>query len=234
MHARHHQIGRSITFQLRAMMNNQLYGQSRHTTTGSSMSTNGQSRGQNIPEVRIKELISSLSNEERQMLYHHLRMIMYKERYEREYAAAQKQHPSKLRTWFAKGTSRITKYIEKPTRSQLSSLFIYHSLPYVAFGFLDNCIMIMSGDYIMATIGGHFGISTLASAGLGNALADAVSISLAYYVESFFSALVKNTPASSMTLSQFELRRTRWVIQSARVIGISFGCILGMAPLFIR
>lgn len=34
------------------------------------------------------------------------------------------------------------------TREQLKQLFIINSVPFVGFGFLDNVIMIVAGEYI--------------------------------------------------------------------------------------
>ena len=188
-------------------------------------------------DVKIKELISGLKTEERQLLYHQLRNALLEEEWQRERQGLLERSKKKqtitkipILSWIWRGTQQyLQTYIEKPTRSQLTNLFIYHSLPYVAFGFIDNCIMIMTGDYIEATIGTQLGLSTLGSAALGNAIADAVSIAMAYHVERFFSRLVPGP--SSLTLSQFELKRTRFTIQIARVVGIACGCLLGMVPL---
>ena len=40
-------------------------------------------------------------------------------------------------------------------------------IPFVGFGFLDNALMIIAGDYIDTTIGVALGISTMAAAGFG-------------------------------------------------------------------
>lgn len=63
-----------------------------------------------------------------------------------------------------------------PTGDQLRMLAIHNALPFVGFGFLDNFIMIVAGDYIDTTIGIGLGISTMAAAGLGNAISDAAGI----------------------------------------------------------
>ncbi len=146
-------------------------------------------------------------------------------------------------------SEKIKKYIKGPTSSQLVSLFAFHSLPYVAFGCMDNCIMILTGDYIESTIGSAIGISTMASAALGNTMANSTSIAVAYHVERLFTKNVK--AASSMSVQQFKLRRVRLLIQSARIIGIitgsvtslphhpnsisllyhHLGCFIGMTPL---
>lgn len=94
---------------------------------------------------------------------------------------------------------------------------------------MDNCIMILAGDYIESTIGSAIGISTMASAALGNMMANSTSIAVAYHVERLFTKNLKG--ASSMSVQQFKLQRVRLLIQSARIIGIITGCFIGMTPL---
>ena len=59
-----------------------------------------------------------------------------------------------------------------PTRAQLNNVFIASAIPFIGFGFVDNAIMILAGDYIDMTIGVSLGISTMAAAGLGNLVSD--------------------------------------------------------------
>lgn len=47
-------------------------------------------------------------------------------------------------------------------------IFFASAIPFVAFGFLDNFIMLVAGDEIDQVFGHRLGLSTLASAGLGN------------------------------------------------------------------
>ena len=60
----------------------------------------------------------------------------------------------------------------RPTQAQLQSACVYSLLPFVAFGFVDNAVMIVAGDYIDATVGVTLGISVLAAAGLGFVVVD--------------------------------------------------------------
>lgn len=185
-------------------------------------------------DVKVKELLSSLSIEERRLLYERLRQVLIDE--EMALASASSKPKGKLAALFTGSgapqvtiSEKIKKYIKGPTSSQLVSLFAFHSLPYVAFGCMDNCIMILTGDYIESTIGSAIGISTMASAALGNTMANSTSIAVAYHVERLFTKNVK--AASSMSVQQFKLRRVRLLIQSARIIGIITGCFIGMTPL---
>ena len=53
----------------------------------------------------------------------------------------------------------------------------------VGFGFVDNLVMIMAGDAIDHHIGMALGLTTLAAAGLGNAVSDAAGVYLGGYIE---------------------------------------------------
>lgn len=46
-----------------------------------------------------------------------------------------------------------------PSYAELRQVFLNQSLPFIGFGFLDNLIMIVAGDYIDATIGVTLGLS---------------------------------------------------------------------------
>lgn len=52
-----------------------------------------------------------------------------------------------------------TRDLEPPSRAQLKLVFIQQLIPFVGFGFLDNLIMIVAGEYIDTTIGMALGIS---------------------------------------------------------------------------
>ena len=116
----------------------------------------------------------------------------------------------------------------KPTRSQLITLACASGLPFVGFGFADNFIMILVGDYIDATLGVAFGLSTMAAAGFGNLISDVVGISLGEVIE---AQVAKVLTAPPLSFEQLQLRTTRLVKGSANAMGITIGCLLGMAPL---
>ena len=46
-----------------------------------------------------------------------------------------------------------------PSYADLRQVFLNQSLPFIGFGFLDNLIMIVAGDYIDANIGVTLGLS---------------------------------------------------------------------------
>ena len=54
--------------------------------------------------------------------------------------------------------------LAKPTSAQLRQLAIFQAMPFIGFGFLDNFIMIVAGEYIDMHIGATLSISTMAAA----------------------------------------------------------------------
>jgi hypothetical protein len=163
---------------------------------------------------RVKDFVALLGPQERHLLYEELHQL---------------EQNSPLNA--AKSPTAEEEHISItcPTFSQLRQVFIHQSLPFVGFGFLDNLIMIIAGDYIDATIGVTLGISTMAAAGLGNALSDVAGIGSAYYVEQFAAKIGVKTP--KLSLVQLQMPRTRWSIQLGRAFGVAIGCVIGMFPL---
>ncbi|KAG8179006.1 hypothetical protein JTE90_014009 [Oedothorax gibbosus] len=121
---------------------------------------------------------------------------------------------------------------DPPTQAQLKVLFAHSAVPFIGFGFLDNLIMILAGDYIETTIGITLGISTMAAAGMGNTLSDVAGIGSAYYVERLASKIGVKAP--SLTPVQATMSRSRWCINLGRAFGVTVGCLLGMFPLLLR
>ena len=84
--------------------------------------------------------------------------------------------------------------------------------------------MILAGSSIDSTLSGVLGISTMASAGLGNTLSDMMGIILGKYTE---KTVYNIFPADTKTI----LSSTRTVF--AEAIGIVLGCLIGMLPLLL-
>ena len=70
-----------------------------------------------------------------------------------------------------------------PNFKVLTLVAMSTALPAVGFGFVDNFLMIIAGDYIDLTIGVTLGISTMAAAGLGNMVSDWGGIGLQGFIE---------------------------------------------------
>ncbi|MEW5317730.1 MAG: hypothetical protein WDW38_009007 [Sanguina aurantia] len=72
---------------------------------------------------------------------------------------------------------------ESPSVQALSILFLASAIPFIVFGFLDNSIMLVAGEEIDARLGVNLGITMLASAGLGNTLADVIGVGVSTSIE---------------------------------------------------
>lgn len=119
----------------------------------------------------------------------------------------------------------------KPTISELKQLAYHNSLPFIGFGFLDNFIMIVAGEYIDLTLGAKLGISTMAAAAFGNTISDMMGVGSAWYVESWADRLGAHPP--DLTPEQLEMPSSRIFANLGRCLGVAFGCLLGMFPLLI-
>ena len=158
----------------------------------------------------VKDFVALLGPEERQLLYQELQQL---------------KQTSDLNV----NNTVDETIVEPPNFPQLKRVFLHQALPFIGFGFLDNLIMIVAGDYIDTTIGVTLGISTMAAAGLGNALSDIAGIGSAWYVEKMATKIGVEEP--KMSLTQAQMTRTRWSVQLGRIVGITIGCLLGMVPL---
>ena len=47
----------------------------------------------------------------------------------------------------------------KPSSKECRICFVHNAVPFIGFGFLDNVVMIVAGDYIDSTLGVAFNIS---------------------------------------------------------------------------
>ncbi|KAL3869844.1 hypothetical protein ACJMK2_042476 [Sinanodonta woodiana] len=119
--------------------------------------------------------------------------------------------------------------VDPPTREQLKLVTLHSTLPFIGFGFLDNFLMIIAGEYIESTFGLYFGISTMAAAALGNWVSDVAGIGSAHYVEVLASKFGLKSP--SLSAAQVDMKQTRWASNIGKALGITIGCFLGMIPL---
>ncbi|KAG7475964.1 hypothetical protein JOB18_041537 [Solea senegalensis] len=120
-------------------------------------------------------------------------------------------------------------HIAPPSSAQLRYVLLHNAIPFVGFGFLDNCIMIVAGTQIELSIGVVLGISTMAAAALGNLVSDLAGLGLAGYVEALASRLGMQIP--DLSPKQADMWQTRVSSHAGKAIGVGIGCILGMFPL---
>lgn len=98
------------------------------------------------------------------------------------------------------------------------------------FGFFDNAIMLLSGDVIDTMIGHHLGITTLASAGLGNIAADVVGVSVTQQIKEKSRKISWAQPPRLSTIQQ-AMKSVRAAKIAGAACGVTVGCLLGMFPL---
>jgi len=118
-----------------------------------------------------------------------------------------------------------------PSSGQLRRLALRQAVPFVAFGFFDNLVMITVGDYIDSTLGVAFGFSTMAAAGFGQMASDSVGITLQGIIERCADRL--GLPDPGLTNEQEQLPLCKTITQIARIVGILIGCFFGMCPLLV-
>jgi len=116
------------------------------------------------------------------------------------------------------------------TRDQLTRTFASHAIPFVGFGFMDNAIMIIAGEYIEMSIGATFALSTMAAAGLGNLLSDIAGVVSSSKIELVVERWL-GIKAPDLTKAQLATRAARLAKTLGAIVGISVGCLLGMFPL---
>ncbi|EGZ05839.1 hypothetical protein PHYSODRAFT_307560 [Phytophthora sojae] len=119
--------------------------------------------------------------------------------------------------------------VTPPTTQELKLVALQVGLPFIGFGFVDNFIMIIAGDYIDLTLGVSLGISSMAAAGIGNTISDIAGLGLGNIVEDFCARL--GLPVPALTNEQMLLKQTRMAKVAGSSIGVTIGCLLGMVPL---
>jgi tRNA-specific adenosine deaminase 1 len=120
-------------------------------------------------------------------------------------------------------------HVDCPPLSELRFYALHNAVPFVFFGFLDNSIMLLAGDYIEASMGVRFGISTLCAAGMGNIVSNVAGLWLGNTVQAGLSRLNLRRPL--LTEAQRALPQASLAKLLGMAGGTVFGCILGMFPL---
>ncbi|EFJ52011.1 hypothetical protein VOLCADRAFT_56190 [Volvox carteri f. nagariensis] len=119
-----------------------------------------------------------------------------------------------------------------PSSSALKMVFLASAIPFIGFGFLDNAIMLVAGEEIDNLLGLRFGLSTLASAGLGNAVADVIGVGAAKYIEQVVR-MVPFVKEPKLSRAQQAMPRTQKAKLAGAMVGVLIGCTLGLTPLFV-
>ncbi|VDO01182.1 unnamed protein product [Rodentolepis nana] len=111
----------------------------------------------------------------------------------------------------------------------LRLVFLASATPFIGFGFLDNFIMIVAGEYFDLTLAAVFGFSTMAAAGIGNLISDLCGLGLVGYVERY--AMLFGVKSPLLSESQLQSACVRRYSNLGRMCGITLGCLIGMMPL---
>ena len=99
----------------------------------------------------------------------------------------------------------------------------------VGFGFMDQTVMLLAGNAIDCTIGVTFGFSTLTAAAFGQICSDAAGVLSGGTLERLF--VFMGLPAAKFTAEQSQLLSVKRVGLAGQLIGVVFGCCLGMVNL---
>ncbi|KAL7448281.1 hypothetical protein ACHAWC_000498, partial [Mediolabrus comicus] len=111
--------------------------------------------------------------------------------------------------------------VPEPTRQQLRIVALHQAIPFVGFGFMDNSILLLSGEAIDMYLGVKLGISTMCAAALGNIISDLAGVALGTMIEDavakWSNRLEKLTkgrirlpPMPKLTYEQRNLRSVRF------------------------
>lgn len=107
-------------------------------------------------------------------------------------------------------------------RTVFSGKFLAVMVGMVVFGIVDNGVMILAGDAIDGTISATFGLSTMASAGLGNTISDAIGVLMGSVIANFVYKTFGKVEETDIGPKTFIMAET---------FGIILGCLVGMTPL---
>mmetsp|Transcript_6313 Transcript_6313/g.13912 ORF Transcript_6313/g.13912 Transcript_6313/m.13912 type:complete len:268 (+) Transcript_6313:72-875(+) len=118
----------------------------------------------------------------------------------------------------------------EPSARALWMVFLASAIPFIGFGFLDNFIMLTAGEEIDTLFGARLGLSTLASAGLGNLVADVIGVSAANAIEQGVRRLpfIKDPKLSKFQASMPSTKAAKAI---GATLGVMIGCLLGLTPL---
>lgn len=117
--------------------------------------------------------------------------------------------------------------VPEPTRKDLQAVALATCIPFIAFGIMDNALLIIAGDAIDTSFGVLLGISTMCAAALGNIISDVAGVMFGTVVEDWLAKHVK-LPAPNLTTAQRQLRSVRFANQFGCALGMTIGCLIGM------
>eukprot|EP01134_Creolimax_fragrantissima_P006094 CFRG6094T1 len=120
--------------------------------------------------------------------------------------------------------------VKEPTRRQIYTHALTAAIPMIGFGFMDNMVMITAGEFIDASLGVRFGLSTITAAGFGQCISDVSGVAFGGYVDYVVSTL--GLPKANLNREQRRLKSVRYMGVMGSACGVLTGCLLGMSCLF--
>lgn len=110
---------------------------------------------------------------------------------------------------------------------------LLHGTPFVAFGFLDNALMLLFADWVDSTWAASAGISTMMACAMGNIVGDVAGLFASNPIEAKIKGGAQRIglPMPSLSAAQTALPAARAAKTAGCVVGVVVGCILGMLPL---
>jgi predicted membrane chloride channel (bestrophin family) len=112
--------------------------------------------------------------------------------------------------------------------------FLKKSSKMIMFGFIDNFVMIVAGDYIDQNIARTLGFSTMAAAGMGNMVSDIAGEEAGSALDKAIEKLGLDVEDISDEQMEAAPGWMRFMDQRSGSFGVAIGCILGMVPLLFK
>ena len=128
-------------------------------------------------------------------------------------------------------TTAASVSVSPPSPETLRKIFVFNAVPFVAFGLIDNTVLIYAGDAIDNSVGVAFGLSSLAAAAMGQIFSDTSGVLFGGAIEAWFLKLGFTQPV--LTVEQNMMRVTRMTSTWGKVIGVVTGCTLGLLNLLL-
>ena len=129
----------------------------------------------------------------------------------------------------AAGGASAETLVPRPSPRDLRAIFIFNAVPFVAFGFVDNTVLIHAGDAIDASVGVAFGLSSLAAAAMGQIASDTSGVLFGSTIENAAASL--GLAAPRLTDAQRVSRVAQLTSTAGKVLGVITGCALGLVNL---
>ena len=121
--------------------------------------------------------------------------------------------------------------VAKPTPLQMRRLFVISAVPFIAFGIVDQSVLLYAGDAIDNTLGVALGLPTLAAAAMGQVLSDTCGVAFGGTIEA--AALKLGLPLPGLTDAQQRLGSVKRISTLGGVCGVILGCFIGMGNLLL-